>query len=94
MEKKNFVQKVFDLSFKTFITLDIIKIIFIIMIVFIGLGTLVGMFSGFVGVNGSVLTGIVGLILSPIVGVLAVIGARVWCELILIFFRIESNTKK
>ncbi len=94
MEKKNFVQKVFDLSFKTFITLDIIKIIFIIMIVFIGLGTLVGMFSGFMGVNGSVLTGIVGLILSPIVGALAIISARVWCELILIFFRIESNTKK
>ncbi len=82
---QGFFKKVFDFSFKEFITPSIIKIIFWIAIILIGLGVLFNIVQGFSEGAGY---GIIVLIISPIVGFLFVIIARVYMELVMVFFRI------
>jgi len=82
---KNFGQKLFDFSFQEFITPSIIKIIFWIAIIFIGLGVLINIISAFSQGAGY---GILSLIISPLVGLLFVIMTRIYLELVMVLFRI------
>lgn len=86
-----FVNSLFDLSFKEMITTKIIRVLYVIGIVFaavIALGFIVKSFaSGF-------FLGLLVLILSPVIFLLYVIFFRVWCEILLILFRIAENTEK
>jgi hypothetical protein len=82
---QGFFKKLFDFSFKEFITPGIIKIIFWIAIILIGLSVFSFIVNGFMEGFGS---GIISLILAPIFGFLGVIIARVYMELIMVFFRI------
>ena len=91
MEEKNFFKRLFDFSFSEFITLDIIKIVYIILLIFAGLFTLGAIIAGF---TSHWAAGVLALIFSPVIfGLLAII-YRIWCEIILILFRIEMNTRK
>ncbi|MCC5843569.1 MAG: DUF4282 domain-containing protein [Verrucomicrobia bacterium] len=38
--------------------------------------------------------GIMFLILSPLLFLLYVLGARIWCEMIIVLFRIAENTSR
>jgi hypothetical protein len=89
MEKARGIGMLFDLSFSEFVTTRIIKVIFVICIIFAGIGTLGLVLSGF-GVGAG--AGLLCLIASPIVFLLYVLAARVWCELIMVVFRIAENT--
>jgi small-conductance mechanosensitive channel len=91
MEEKNFFKKVFDFSFKEFVTLDIIKIIYGILLVLVGISAIACIIGGF---SSSFLAGIGGIVIAVVVAFLGTIGARIWCEIVLILFRIEANTKK
>ncbi|KMY69008.1 hypothetical protein AAU61_05540 [Desulfocarbo indianensis] len=82
---KNFGQKLFDFSFQEFITPSIIKIIFWIAIIFIGLGVLINIIGSFSQGAGY---GILSLIISPLVGLLFVIMTRIYLELVMVLFRI------
>lgn len=82
---QGFFGKLFDFSFKEFITPSIIKIIFWIIIILIAISVLFSIVQGFMQGFGS---GIISLILAPIFGFLGVIIARVYMELIMLFFRI------
>jgi len=81
---QGFIGKLFDTSFKEFITPSIIKILFWIAIILIALGVLANIVTGF---GQGVGFGIISLIIAPIVGFLFVIMARVYMELIMVFFR-------
>lgn len=81
---QGFIGKLFDTSFKEFITPGIIKIIFWVIVILIALGVLVNIITGFGQGAGM---GIISLIVSPIVGFLFVIMTRVYMELIMVFFR-------
>lgn len=81
---QGFFGKLFDTSFKEFITPGIIKILFWIAVVLIGLGVIINIITSFGQGAGM---GIVSLIVSPIVGFLFVIMTRVYMELIMVFFR-------
>ena len=88
-EEKGFFAELFDLSFSTFVTMKIIKLIFIIAIAASGIMALSIIGAGFSQSFGA---GIGSLILGPLVFLVYVLGARVWLELIIVVFRIEKNT--
>jgi hypothetical protein len=83
-DMQGFFGKLFDTSFKEFITPGIIKILFWIAIILIALGVLANIVTGFGQGAGF---GILSLIIAPIVGFLFVIMTRVYMELIMVFFR-------
>ncbi len=91
MEEKGFFGKLFDLSFSEFITISIIKVLYVIAIIVSAIGALVLLVSGFTKGVGAA---IVGIILAPLAFLLYVLIARVWMELILVLFKIAENTGK
>jgi hypothetical protein len=85
-------------SFRTMITLQIIQIVYIVIAILITLGSLATMFGGsrggdYGGYSGglmSMLTG-GGFIGGLILLICGNIGWRMWCELIIVFFRINKT---
>jgi len=84
------------LSFRKMITLQVIQVVYVIVAILLTLGGLIAMFSGSLSyvLPGGAFTGLILLIFGNILW-------RIWCELIIIFFRInttlssiDSNTKK
>jgi hypothetical protein len=87
-EAKGFVGALFDLSFSSFITTKLIKILYIIAIILAGLEALSIIGYGFM--MGSV-AGLVTLVASPIVFFAIVIAARVYMELVMVIFKAAEN---
>ena len=84
-----FLSALFDLSFTSFITTKIIKLLYIISMVGAAIVALSVIVAGF-NVNSGV--GLLALILSPIAFLLVVAYSRVTLELVIVFFRIEEHT--
>lgn len=91
MENKGLLGSLFDLSFSEFVTTRVIKVLFILGVIFAGIGSLAFIVSGF---RGGFLKGLLFLILSPLVFLLWTLGNRIWCELIIVAFRIAENTSR
>lgn len=92
VDQKGFFAELFDISFSDFITTKIIRVLYVISIVAAVLWTLFMVVSVFT--SQGVVIGIVALIISPILFILAVICARIYWELIMVVFRIADNTDK
>jgi len=90
-EKKGFLGALFDFSFSEFITIKLIKILYILGIIFSTIVAIIFIVSGF---NISTGVGIIFLILSPIIFLLYVILIRIWLEIIIVIFKIAENTKQ
>ena len=90
-EKKGFLGALFDFSFSEFITIKLIKILYILGIIFSTIVAIIFIVSGF---NISTGVGIIFLILSPIIFLLYVILIRIWLEIIIVVFKIAENTKQ
>jgi hypothetical protein len=89
MNPQGFLGSIFDFSFTEFITIRIIKFLFILGIIFAAIGTLVLIVTGF---SNGIGAGILSLVLSPLIFLIYVLLARVWCEMILVVFRIAEHT--
>ena len=89
MDTQGFLGSIFDLSFVEFITIRIIKLLFILGIIFAAIGTLLLIVTGF---SNGIGAGILSLILSPLIFLVYVLLARIWCEMIIVLFRIAENT--
>ncbi len=90
MEHRGFFGALFDVSFTSFVTTKIIKVIYVITLVLIGLGALGFTIAAF---SQSAAGGLfVLLIAAPLVGLLYVIYARVLLEIVIAIFRIMENT--
>jgi len=89
MENKGFLGSIFDLSFTEFITIRIIKFLFILGIILAALGTLLLIVTGF---SKGIGAGILSLVLSPLIFLIYVLLARIWCEMIIVIFRIAEHT--
>jgi hypothetical protein len=87
MDNSGFFKNLFDVTFSEFLTIKIIKVIFIIGIIFCGLGALFFLFTGDMSF-------ILRIIVAPIAFLLYVILLRIWLELVLVIFRIADNTDK
>jgi hypothetical protein len=90
MEDRSFFSKLFDFSFSSFVTTDIIKIIYGLAIFFSVIMALGFIISGF---NAGAAWGILALLVSPLVFLLYVMACRVWLEIVIVIFRIAENTQ-
>ena len=90
-QRLGFLAALRDFSFCKFITTRVIKVLYGVGVILIGLSVIGMIITGFTG--GSIATAVVKLILSPLIFLLAVIVLRVYLELILVVFRIEQNTQ-
>ena len=91
MEEKGLCGLLFDLSFSEFVTTRVIKVLFVVGIVFSALGALAMIGAGFAAGAGR---GILMLVLSPLVFLLYALVVRGWGELIIVVFRIAENTSR
>jgi hypothetical protein len=89
VDNKGFVGALFDLSFSEFITTKLIKILYVLLLILIGIGYLVAIIAGFAD---GFLRGLLAIITGGIGAAISVIMARVWMELIIVLFRIAENT--
>ena len=88
---EGFFRSLFDISFTSFITTKIIKFIYIVMLVLIGLAALVFIVSAFLA---SVAAGaLVLLIAAPLMTFLYVVYTRVVLEVIIQIFRINEHLR-
>jgi hypothetical protein len=89
MEAKSFFGSLFDYSFNSFITPRIIKVLYVLATILVALWTLVFVLIAFKASSG---LGIVTLLIfGPIFFVLGMIYARVFLELLIVFFRIHGD---
>ena len=88
---RSFFSKLFDFSFASFVTTNLISLLYVIAMVGAGLSAL-SVFGSFVAYGGAYL--VLGLILAPIAFVVMVLFARVWMELIIVQFRTAENTSE
>jgi hypothetical protein len=90
MAEKGFFSSLFDVSFSSFVTMRIIKVIYVITLVLIALVALAFVVSAF---TQSVGFGIVTLlVLAPLGALIYIIYARVLLELVMAVLRIMENT--
>jgi hypothetical protein len=89
MENKSVLGLLFDLSFTEFVTTRVIQVVFVVGIVFSAVGTLTLIATAF---NAGTVPGVLVLIVSPLFFLLYVLAVRIWCEIIIVVFRIAENT--
>jgi uncharacterized membrane protein len=88
--KNGFFASLFDLSFTSLVTTRIIKVLYVLAIVVIGLYALVFIAAGF---NHSTTDGILVLVIfAPIFVLISLIYTRVLLEVFIALFRIMENT--
>ncbi|OQX86752.1 hypothetical protein B6D60_05530 [candidate division KSB1 bacterium 4484_87] len=87
---QEFINTLFDFSFKEFVTIKIIKVIYGIGILFAGIGAIAVIIKGF---SAGVLAGILALIISPVVFIIYSILIRVWLEVVIVLFRISEDVR-
>ena len=92
MDPKGLLASLFDMSFSSFITTRIIKLIFALGILCSAVWAIAVIVMGFT--QGGAFAGVLMLLLSPIFFLLAVLGARMYCEMVIVAFRIAENTTR
>lgn len=91
--EKGFFKELFDISMSSFITVRLIKFLYVIAIIFsciVGLFILLG---GFGMLNFSPASGFLMVLISPVVTFVGIVYSRVLLELIIVLFRIEEHTR-
>lgn len=86
---KSFFGALFDLSFTSFVTTKIIKVLFILAMVLVGIWSLAVLFSGIAQGGGAA---VLALVLSPVMFLFGIVYARVLLEFIAVVFRIADHT--
>ena len=89
-----FFGTLFDFSFSQFVTSQLVSILYLLFLVFVGLGLLIALGSGVLKLfHGDFLGALFAIIFSPLVAIIAVVIGRVYLELIIVIFKIAENTK-
>jgi uncharacterized membrane protein YhaH (DUF805 family) len=91
MSEKGVVGVLFDLSFSEFVTTRVIRFLFVVGCLFAAVGSISLIVGGF---HDGFLAGIMFLLFSPVVFLFMVLGVRIWCEMIIVMFRIAENTSR
>ncbi len=89
MEKKGFFGSLFDFSFESFVFPKIVRVLYVIFVVFVCIGYLGGVVYAFQ--MGS-MQGIGAIVLGPIVLILYLTMIRASMEIAIVLFRIYENT--
>ena len=91
MEQKFGPMDIFDLTFTKFVTPTVIRVLFILVIVFSALWWLFLVIAGFSSSAGG---GLTALILGGLGFIIFVLLYRVFFELVMVIFRIKDNTDR
>lgn len=86
----SFFRAMFDLSFREFITPRIIQIVFVVMLILAAIGVLGIIVAAFEGGAGS---GVLTLILSPLIFLVAALFIRIYLEMVILLFRIYETLR-
>ncbi len=89
-EGKGFFGDLFDFEFKDFITVRIIKVIYILGMILIGIGALIALVGGLSRGGGASI--IFTVLVVPLGALLMIIFFRVYLELVVVIFRIGENS--
>jgi hypothetical protein len=90
--QKGFFGSLFDISFRSLVTTKIIKVVYVLYMIVIGLVALGFIVSAF---HASAAAGLLVLLIGAPVGFLIyVIFGRVWLEVVIVLFRIMENTQQ
>lgn len=90
--RKGFVASLLDTSFSTLVTTRVIRFLYILLLVLVGLG-LLGFIVAAIA-SGSLSQILVALIVGPLMALLYVIYARVILEVILAIFRLLESSRE
>jgi hypothetical protein len=95
---KGFLNNLFDFSFSEFVSVDLIRVLYVISIVLAVVAAIAGVVAMF---SNSLAVGVGALILSPVILFLYILFARVLMEIFIVIFmiaehvnEIAENTKK
>ena len=92
-DQTSFVSALFDLSFDDFITTRIIKVLYVLLIAITALCVVMMVLGGlFTMFTKSFFGGLGTVLMAPIFGIVSLIVARVYTELIMVMFKIVENT--
>jgi hypothetical protein len=92
MQAKGFFSSLFDYSFSSFVTPRIIKVLYVLATIVISLWTLLLVLAAF---NASDGFGVLMLVIGgPLTFLISMIYARVFLELVIVFFRINGNVQE
>ena len=92
MDSKGIVGCLMDFSFKEFVTVRVIPILYIIGIAGAALAALFIMGAGFASGHGA--SGAMSLIVAPVFFVFSVLGTRIWLEVMIAIFRVAEHTRR
>lgn len=88
---KGFLASLFDFGFTSFVTPKIVKVVYILITVVLGLGTVAYIILGFA--SGSPTLGILALIFAPIIGLIYLALWRIGMELFIVIFRMADDVR-
>lgn len=92
MDPHSFMSKLFDFSFKEFISLQIVRYLYILGIVISGISALGMVVAGFSSMQYAFLPGLGKVLFSPLFFLVSVIFIRLVLEALVATFRIAENT--
>jgi len=92
---KNFFMSLFDISMQEMVTPKIIRVIYIIGLVFIGLGVIGSIIAAIFTVGDSGVLALLGtIIVAPIGALIGIIFLRIYLEIIILLFNIYDQLKE
>ncbi len=81
---------IFDFSFTEFISIDLIRVLYVFAFIVAGLAMIGTILAGF---SNSFMWGLGSIIMAPVVFFIIVFVARIGLEVLVVLFRIAENTK-
>ena len=90
--RKGFLASLFDTSFTTLVTTRVISVLYLLLLIFVGLGLLAFVVTAIA--SGSAAEILVAVIVGPLVALLYVVYARVILEVILAIFRLLESSRE
>ncbi|MCS7214018.1 MAG: DUF4282 domain-containing protein [Candidatus Calescibacterium sp.] len=92
--EKGFWRTLFDFSFRSFVTISITKLLYIIGIILAAIVSLIEIMLGMFYLRDSAIIGFIIIIFSPVGFIISVILIRVFLELAIVLFSIARNTEE
>ncbi len=89
--QRGFFESLMDTRFDSLITPKLIRFLYVVSIIVLALGAIAWIIAGFADSAG---TGVLFLILAPLVALIYLIVTRLWLELIVVAFKIRDAAEE
>lgn len=87
-----FWEALFDFSFSKFVTVELVRVLYVLAIIFAALAAVWATVSSFL--NNGIIMGVFSGAMAVVGFVLVVLMARVWLEIFVVLFRIADHTRE